>query len=199
MQGGTPDPGGAKNTADNSLVQDRENVNEHKKNNMIVEKIKQCGTINLERTLRETETNMPKERKCFSMKKIAPILLAMVLALTLCLVGFADAESYDDDPLEETAASTSEEALEEAEPVPARSSECDACGKVSCVTPKKDTFETGPEEVKCIHYPHGTDEVYYQHTTYYQVCGSCGYKSGTWTVDEGESLRYCHGWSATKH
>ena len=28
-------------------------------------------------------------------------------------------------------------------------------------------------------------------------CGSCGYKSGTWTVDEGESLRYCHGWSAT--
>ena len=38
------------------------------------------------------------------MKKIAPILLAMVLALTLCLVGFADAESYDDDPLEETAA-----------------------------------------------------------------------------------------------
>ena len=68
-----------------------------------------------------------------------------------------------------------------------------------CVTPKKDTFETGPEEVKCIHYPHGTDEVYYQHATYYQVCGSCGCKSGTWTVDEGESLRYCHGWSATKH
>ena len=80
------------------------------------------------------------------MKKIAPILLAMVLALTLCLVGFADAESYDDDPLEETAASTSEEALEEAEPVPARSSECDACGKMSSVTQKKDTFETGPEE-----------------------------------------------------
>lgn len=70
-------------------------------------------------------------------EKIAPILLAMVLALTLCLVGFADAESYDDDPLEETAASTSEEALEEAEPVPARSSECDACGKMSRVTPKK--------------------------------------------------------------
>ena len=169
------------------------------KNKMIVEKIKQYGTINLERTLRETETNIPKERKSFSMKKIATILLAMVLALTLCLVGFADAESYDDDPLEETAASTSEEALEEAEPVPARSSECDACGKMSSVTQKKDTFETGPEEVKCIHYPHGTDEVYYQHTTYYQVCGSCGYKSGTWTVDEGESLRYCHGWSATKH
>ena len=199
MQGGTPDPGGAKNTSDSSLVQDREDVNEHKKNKMIVEKIKQYGTINLERTLRETETNIPKERKCFSMKKIAPILLAMVLALTLCLVGFADAESYDDDPLEETAASTSEEALEEAEPVPARSSECDACGKMSCVTQKKDTLETGPEEVKCIHYPHGTDEVYYQHATYYQVCGSCGYKSGTWTVDEGESLRYCHGWSATKH
>ncbi len=169
------------------------------KNKMIVEKIKRYSTIKLERTLRETETNMPKERKCFSMKKIVPILLAMVLALTLCLVGFADAERYDDDPLEETAASTSEEALEEAEPVPARSSECDACGKMSRVTPKKDTFETGPEEVKCIHYPHGTDEVYYQHATYYQVCGSCGYKSGTWTVDEGESLRYCHGWSATKH
>lgn len=107
------------------------------KNKMIVEKIKRYDTIKLERTLRETETNIPKERKCFSMKKIAPILLAMVLALTLCLVGFADAESYDDDPLEETAASTSEEALEEAEPVPARSSECDACGKMSSVTQKK--------------------------------------------------------------
>ena len=46
------------------------------------------------------------------MKKIVPILLAMVLALTLCLVGFADAERYDDDPLEETAASTSEAVLE---------------------------------------------------------------------------------------
>ena len=66
------------------------------KNKMIVEKIKRYGTIKLERTLRETETNIPKERKCFSMKKIAPILLAMVLALTLCLVGFADAERYDD-------------------------------------------------------------------------------------------------------
>ena len=63
---------------------------------MIIEKTKQCGTINLERTLRETETNIPKERKCFSMKKIAPILLAMVLALTLCLVGFADALSPRD-------------------------------------------------------------------------------------------------------
>ena len=113
------------------------------KNKMIVEKIKQCGTINLERTLRETETNIPKERKCFSMKKIAPILLAMVLALTLCLVGFADAESYDDDPLEETAASTSEEALEEAEPVPARSSECDACGKMSSVTQNASIIPTG--------------------------------------------------------
>lgn len=63
-------------------------------------------------------------------EKIVPILLAMVLALTLCLVGFADAERYDDDPLEETAASTSEEALEEAEPVPARSSECAKCGEM---------------------------------------------------------------------
>ena len=39
------------------------------------------------------------------MKKIVPILLAVALALALCLVGFADAERYDDDPLEETAAS----------------------------------------------------------------------------------------------
>ena len=36
------------------------------------------------------------------MKKIVPILLAVALALALCLVGFADAERYDDDPLEET-------------------------------------------------------------------------------------------------
>ena len=46
------------------------------------------------------------------MKKIVPILLAVALALALCLVGFADAERYDDDPLEETAASTSEAVLE---------------------------------------------------------------------------------------
>ena len=71
------------------------------------------------------------------MKKIVPILLAVALALTLCLVGFADAERYDDDPLEETTVPTSEAVLEEAEPVPARSSECDACGKMSCVTQKK--------------------------------------------------------------
>ena len=37
------------------------------------------------------------------MKKIVPILLAVALALALCLVGFADAESYDDDPLEAVA------------------------------------------------------------------------------------------------
>ena len=118
------------------------------------------------------------------MKKIVPILLAVALALALCLVGFADAERYDDDPLEEMAASTSEEALEEAEPVPARSSECDACGKMSCVTMKEGTFETGPFETKCIHSIHGTDEVYRQNATYYRVCGSCGYKSDAWTVDE---------------
>ena len=78
------------------------------------------------------------------MKKIAPILLAMVLALTLCLVGFADAESYDDDPLEETAASTSEEALEEAEPVPARSSECAKCGEMRVYIQKISEYEAGP-------------------------------------------------------
>ena len=50
------------------------------------------------------------------MKKIVPILLAVALALALCLVGFADAERYDDDPLEETAVPTSEAVLEEAEP-----------------------------------------------------------------------------------
>ena len=31
------------------------------------------------------------------MKKIVPILLAVALALALCLVGFADAERYDDE------------------------------------------------------------------------------------------------------
>ena len=100
------------------------------------------------------------------MKKIVPILLAVALALALCLVGFADAERYDDDPLEETAVPTSEAVLEEAEPVPARSSECGACGKMSCVTIKEGTFETGPFEAKCIHSIHGTDEVYRQNATY---------------------------------
>ena len=70
---------------------------------------------------------------------------------------------------------------------------------MSCVTIKEGTFETGPFEAKCIHSIHGTDEVYRQNATYYQVCGSCGYKSDAWTVDEGETLRYCHGWTTTKH
>ena len=124
------------------------------------------------------------------MKKIAPILLAMVLAMTLCLVGFADAESYGDDSLEETAASTSEEALEEAEPVPARSSKCDACGKMSCVTQKKDTFETGLDEVKCIHYPHGTDEVYHRNATYYEVSGTATGGRRQSTEFRGERFLY---------
>ncbi len=161
---------------------------------MIVEKIKQCGTINLERTLRETETNMPKERKCFSMKKIAPILLAMVLALTLCLVGFADAESYDDDPLEETAASTSEEALEEAEPVPARSSECAKCGEMRVYIQKISEYEAGPYQEPCIHKTAGTDAVYYKYCIYQEVCRGCGYKSPAWDVRSGETSRECHGW-----
>ena len=128
------------------------------------------------------------------MKKIVPILLAMVLALTLCLVGFADAERYDDDPLEETAVPTSEAVLEEAEPVPARSSECDACGKMSCVTQKKETFETGPYEEKCIHKAAGTDAVYYKYCIYQEVCRGCGYKSPARDVRSGETSRECHGW-----
>ena len=80
------------------------------------------------------------------MKKIVPILLAVALALALCLVGFADAERYDDDPLEETAASTSEEALEEAEPVPARSSECAKCGEMRVYIQKIGEYEAGPWE-----------------------------------------------------
>ena len=63
------------------------------------------------------------------MKKIVPILLAVALALALCLVGFADAERYDDDPLEETAVPTSEAVLEEAEPVPAGAASATLVGK----------------------------------------------------------------------
>ena len=70
------------------------------------------------------------------MKKIVPILLTMVLALTLCVVGFADAESYDDDPAEEPTTPTAMESVEAAAVQPRRS-ECDACGKMSCVTQKK--------------------------------------------------------------
>lgn len=80
------------------------------------------------------------------MKKIVPILLAVALALALCLVGFADAERYDDDPLEETAVPTSEAVLEEAEPVPARSSECAECGEMRVYIQKIGEYEAGPWE-----------------------------------------------------
>ena len=107
------------------------------------------------------------------MKKIVPILLAMVLALTLCLVGFADAERYDDDPLEETAASTSEAVLEEAEPVPARSSECAKCGEMRVYIQKISEYEAGPYQEPCIHKTAGTDAVYYKYCIYQEVCRGC--------------------------
>lgn len=97
------------------------------------------------------------------MKKIVPILLAVALALALCLVGFADAERYDDDPLEETAVPTSEAVLEEAEPVPARSSECAKCGEMRVYIQKIGEYEAGPWEEACIHKTAGTDAVYYNY------------------------------------
>ena len=104
------------------------------------------------------------------MKKIVPILLAVALALALCLVGFADAESYDDDPLEETAVPTSEAVLEEAEPVPARSSECAKCGEMRVYIQKIGEYEAGPWEEACIHKTAGTDAVYYNYCIYQEVC-----------------------------
>ena len=129
------------------------------------------------------------------MKKIVPILLAMVLALTLCLVGFADAERYDDDPLEETAVPTSEAVLEEAEPVPARSSECAKCGEMRVYIQKIGEYEAGPDQEPCIHKTAGTDAVYYKYCIYQEVCRGCGYKSPAWDVRSGETSRECHGWS----
>ena len=128
------------------------------------------------------------------MKKIVPILLAVALALALCLVGFADAERYDDDPLEETAASTSEEALEEAEPVPARSSECAKCGEMRVYIQKIGEYEAGPWEEACIHKTAGTDAVYYNYCIYQEVCRGCGYKSPARDVRSGETKRECYGW-----
>ena len=122
------------------------------------------------------------------MKKIVPILLAVALALALCLVGFADAERYDDDPLEETAASTSEAVLEEAEPVPARSSECAECGEMRVYIQKIGEYEA------CSHKTAGTDAVYYNYCIYQEVCRGCGYKSPAWDVRSGETSRECHGW-----
>ena len=110
------------------------------------------------------------------------------------LVGFADAESYDDDPLEETAASTSEEALEEAEPVPARSSECAKCGEMRVYIQKISEYEAGPYQEPCIHKTAGTDAVYYKYCIYQEVCRGCGYKSPAWDVRSGETSRECHGW-----
>ena len=128
------------------------------------------------------------------MKKIVPILLAVALALALCLVGFADAERYDDDPLEETAVPTSEAVLEEAEPVPARSSECAKCGEMRVYIQKIGEYEAGPDQEPCIHKTAGTDAVYYKYCIYHEVCRGCCYKSPAWDVRSGETSRECHGW-----
>ena len=106
----------------------------------------------------------------------------------------ADAESYDDDPLEETAVPTSEAVLEEAEPVPARSSECAKCGEMRVYIQKIGEYEAGPWEEACIHKTAGTDAVYYNYCIYQEVCRGCGYKSPARDVRSGETSRECYGW-----
>lgn len=145
------------------------------------------------------------------MKRFLALLLTVMLALSLCIMVFADTDSYEDEPVQETQAVVEVEETENEEPTPATEAtseddgiqvcrtECGNCGKMSMLTKKVGGFETGPYEVECIHYPYGTDEVYHYSATYQDTCGSCGFVSEKWSVDEGESLRYCHGWYKTEH
>ena len=129
------------------------------------------------------------------MKKIVPILLAMVLALTLCLVGFADAERYDDDPLEETAASHVRGGpwRRQSRSLPGAASVQSAAKCVS-TSRRSGEYEAGPCQEPCIHKTAGTDAVYYNYCIYQEVCRGCGYKSPARDVRSGETSRECYGW-----
>lgn len=77
---------------------------------------------------------------------------------------------------------------------PRRRSECDSCGKFSVVTQTVGGYTEGPYETDCIHYSHGSDEIYYKYTTYQDVCGSCRYAGPQWSVQDA-TRRICHGWN----
>ena len=125
------------------------------------------------------------------MKKLVPILLAMVLVLTLCVVGFADAERYDDP--EEATAPIAAQAAEDAAAQP-EITVCAVCGKKQAIVQKVCEYEVGPCEEHCSHKTAGTDAVYYKYLVYQKACRNCGYKSRTWDVRGDETDRRCYGW-----
>lgn len=77
------------------------------------------------------------ERKRGFMRRFLSLLLTVMLALSLCIMVFADTESYEDERIQETQAVVEVEETENEEPTPEDDgiqvcgTECGNCGKMS--------------------------------------------------------------------
>lgn len=136
------------------------------------------------------------------MKRFLALLLTVMLALSLCIMVFADTDSYEDEPVQETQTVVESEEETPAPEVETASddgiavyrSECARCGEMSVVSVRSGAHVEGPEEVECIHYHFGVDLIYRRYVEYQEHCGSCGYVSPEWSVYVGDSPRECHGY-----
>lgn len=123
------------------------------------------------------------------MKKYLAALLTVVLVFSLCIIGFADAESYGDDPVPD--AETSVVAELDIRP---RDPECSACGKAETYAKELLSYEVGPYTESCTHKLNGEDEVYYTCHVCVDVCRACGAVSKSWNHLGEQTRRVCHGW-----
>lgn len=129
------------------------------------------------------------------MKKYLAALLTVVLVFSLCIVGFADAESYGDDltPDAETSVVVDTEKPAELEIQP-KNPECNVCGKAEVYAKVLYSYEVGPYTEDCTHKLNGEDEVYYTCYVCADVCRSCGATSESWNRLGEQTRRVCHGW-----
>lgn len=129
------------------------------------------------------------------MKKYLAALLTVVLVFSLCIVGFADAESYGDDPTPDAETSAVVEADETAElEIQPKNPECSVCGKAETYAKELLSYEVGPYTKECTHRLNGEDEVYYTCHVCVDACRACGAVSRSWN-HLGEQTRWvCHGW-----
>lgn len=109
------------------------------------------------------------------MKKYLAALLTVALVFSLCIVGFADTESYGDDPAPDAKTSAAVEVDGPAEPeIQPKSLECGICGKFTNDAKVLMSYEAGPYTEDCTQKLNGEDEVYYTCYVCADVCRSCG-------------------------
>lgn len=129
------------------------------------------------------------------MKRFLSLLLTVMLVLSLCIVVFADTDSYGDEPVQAVQTTVEDEQPK----VKPHNEKCERCGKATTYAKYVTTTKAGPYEEDCPHSYHGTDEVYYYYVAYVDVCRSCGRISKPWIQRGEEAERICHGWYKTKH